>query len=112
MDRIDINAEVQSALPAVLERMRSELADRIAREAQTVAIDEVRKAAQEWALAVLVPEIKAQLEAGKSGMLKQAANIGESLGDEIGKALTAQALKALSQGYNVRAVAEALFKGY
>jgi len=109
---IDINAEVQSALPAVLENARKMLASRMLQEAEAVALGEVRKAVQEWATATLVPEIRAQLEAGKDGMLKQAATIGEQLANALGKALTENAEKSLASSYVVKDIAEKLFRGY
>ncbi len=112
LNTIDIHAEIQSALPAVFARMRGELADRIAAEAQSVALDEVRKAAREWATTVLVPEVRAQFEAGKQGMLDQAAVIGKGLAEAISAALMAQATKSLDSSYNVKSICETLFKGY
>jgi hypothetical protein len=109
---IDIDREVQSAMPAVLERMRENLITRMSNEAERVAMDEVRKAVNEWALATLVPEIKAQLEAGKESMLKQAGTIAQQLGDALGAALTAQAEKTLAQSHAVSDIAQKLFRGY
>lgn len=109
---IDINKEVQSALPAVLAKLRENLAERLLQEAQGVAFNEVRKAVQEWAVATLIPEIKAQLEAGKDNYIAKAAEIAKSLGDELGKALTQNAEKSLSSSHVVQGIAEKLFRGY
>lgn len=109
---IDINKEVQSALPAVLEQLRANIAERMLQEAQQVALGEVRKAVQEWAVATLVPEIKAQLAAGKDGFIAKAAEIAKSLGDELGKALHANAAKSLASSHVVKDIAEKMFRGY
>lgn len=109
---IDINKEVQSALPAVLAKLRENIAERLQQEAQNVALTEVRKAVQEWANATLVPEIRAQLEAGREGFIAKAAEIAKSLGDELGKAMAANAAKGLASSHVVKDIAEKMFRGY
>lgn len=111
-ETIDLNAELQSALPAVLAKMRENIIDKMSREAESVAMDAVRVAVREWTVAELVPEIRAQLDAGKSGMVTQASTIAESLGKAIGEALAGQAKKTLAEGYVVKDIAEKLFRGY
>ena len=106
---ININEEMQSMLPAVLARMRTELTDRIAREAENAAVDEVRKAAKEWALAVLVPEMKAQLEAGKDGFVAAATETAKALSQTITDALVENAKKNLQSSWNVQELAKKLF---
>lgn len=112
METIDINAEVQSALPAVLEKMRERIADRIGTVAEQTAMEEVRKAVQEWAITTLVPEVKAQLDAGKAGMVKQAQAIAQQIGVALGQAMSAQAEKSLASGHVVKDIAEKMFRGY
>jgi hypothetical protein len=112
MTTVDINEEVQSALPAVLAKLRENIAERVGREAENVALEEVRKATREWAAAVLVPEIKAQLEAGKQGFVTQAAAISNGIANELGKAMLAQVTKTLESGYTCKDIAEKLFRGY
>lgn len=109
---IDIAKEVQSAMPAMLERMRSNIMERVTREAESVAISEVREAVKEWALKNIIPEINAQLEAGKAGMIAQAETIAKQLADALGEALTAQATKTLQSSHAVQDIAGRLFRGY
>jgi hypothetical protein len=109
---IDIEAEVQSALPQVLSKMREQIAERVASRVEYTALEEVSKAAREWAIANLVPEINAQLEAGKAGMVAMAAEIAQSLGKALGEAMQAQAKKTLESSHTVKDIAEKLFRGY
>lgn len=109
---IDINAHVQSALPAVLANLRERLDSRVAAEAESVALDEVRKAVREWATATLVPEVKAQLEAGKDGMLASAQTIAKGIADALGTTLAEAAVKNLKSSYTVSEIAKKLFNGY
>lgn len=109
---INVEAEVQAALPQVLQRMRDNIATQVAERARYVAMEEVSNAVREWAIENLVPEIKAQLEAGRDGMLKQAQTIAKQLGDALGEALTTQATKTLASSSTVNDIAQKLFRGY
>ncbi len=109
---INIEDEVQAALPQVLEKMRDGIAQQVLERSQYVAMEEVSKAVREWALANLVPEIQAQLEAGKDGMLKQAQTISKQLGDALAVAMTAYAEKSLKSSSVVTDIAQKLFRGY
>jgi hypothetical protein len=112
MHSIDIDAHVQSALPAVIESLRERLTERVAREAESVALEEVRKAVREWAIATLVPEVKAQLEAGQAGMLKVAQDIAKGVGEAFGESLAEAAKKSMGSPHNVSEIAQKLFRGY
>lgn len=101
--------EIASAMPAVMARIKQETLNRIEREGVEIMVATARKAAEQWAIDNLVPEIKAQLDAGKAGMVAKASQISSDLSDEIGKALVKAATEKLSQSWNVRKVAEALF---
>lgn len=109
---IDVSAEVQAALPQVLQRMRDNIAEQVGERARYVAMEEVSKAVRDWALENLVPEIKAQLEAGREGMVKQAQTISKQLGDALAEALTEQAAKTLKSSSAVTDIAQKLFRGY
>lgn len=112
MDTIDIDKEVQSALPAVLAQLRERLTNRISTLAEAAAMEEVRKAVQEWTTANLIPEIKAQLDAGKDGMVAQANAIAKQLGEALGEAMAGQASKSLASSHVVTDIAQKLFRGY
>ena len=112
MENIDIEREVQSAMPALLVQVRERLTQRLLGVAEDTAMQEVRKAVQEWAVANLVPEIKAQLEAGKDGMIKQAQTISQQLGEALGEAMAGQASKSLASSHVVTDIAQKLFRGY
>lgn len=105
----DLQQDITSAMPAVMERIKAETISRIEREGVEIMVAAARKAAEQWAIDNLVPEIKAQLDAGKAGMVAKAADISESISDEIGKALVKTVTEKLSQSWNVRKVTEALF---
>lgn len=110
--QIDINSEVQSALPGVLEKMRQSIASRVEREAESVAMDEIRKAVREWTTAALVPEVIAQLDAGKSSIAESAAGVAKGIGKALEEAMVEQAKKALASSYMTNEIAEKLFRGY
>lgn len=110
--QIDVDAEVRAALPAVMEKLRESIKERVYIEAQNVALEEVRKATREWAVAALVPEVLAQLEAGKRGMVEQAETISNGIATALGEALLAQMRKTLESSYTAKEIAEKLFRGY
>lgn len=109
---MDINAEIQSAMPAVMERIKRDTLERIEREAVNAATEVAVKAAKDWAIENLVPEIKAQLEAGKSSMVESAQKTSAAIGDALGEALLAQVTKTLAQSHTLSDVAQKLFRGY
>jgi len=112
MESGQLEREIASAMPAVLARMKQDVLDRVSRECANVATEEAMKATREWVLAEIVPEIRAQLEAGKPALVAKSAGIASDLGDALGKALVEQATKSLANTYTVKAIAEAMFKGY
>ena len=111
-EMFDISAEVKSAIPAVLEKMRQNIIDKMVAEAESVAMAVVREEVRKWAIEELAPEVRAQLDAGKEGLVAQAATIAETLGKAIGASLQESAEKSLASGYVVKEIAEKLFRGY
>lgn len=109
MLEMDVNKEVQSAIPAIMKKVKEEALDRIQREALQVVIQESNKAARDWAIEVLVPEVRAQLEAGKQGMIAKAEEISKSLAEEVGKALVEQAIRNMKNSWTVKDVASKIF---
>lgn len=109
---MDINAEIQSAMPAVMERIKRDTLERIEREAVNAATQAAIEAAKQWAIENLVPELKAQLEAGKAGMIESAKKSAAAIGDALGEALTAQVVKTLGSSHTVSSIAQSLFRGY
>lgn len=105
----ELQHDIESAMPAVMARIKAETLSRIEREGVEIMVATARKAAEQWAIDNLVPEIKAQLDAGKAGMVAKASDISASISDEIGKALVKTVTEKLSQSWNVRKVTEALF---
>jgi vacuolar-type H+-ATPase subunit E/Vma4 len=109
---INIEEEVKSAIPEVMNRMRQNIIDKITREAEVVALEAIRNAVREWVKEELIPEVRAQLDAGKAGLIAQSATIADSLSKAIGEALVENARKSLATGYTVKDIAERLFRGY
>lgn len=109
---MNIEEEVASAMPAILERIKRDALDRMQQRCVDVAIEEATKAARDWSIENLVPEIRAQLQAGKAGMVEQAAKISKEIGEKVGEALAAKAAKTLTESYNTQKIVEALFRGY
>lgn len=107
---MDIDEELKSAIPAMMDRVKRDLIARIELQAAEVAMNEARKAAQEWAAEVLVPELRAQLEAGKAGMIAAAKRCAERVGDELANALVEQAKKNLTKSWTMSNVAKELFQ--
>ena len=105
------NDEVQSAIPAIMARARREAEKQIEQQCTNALLRAASAEAEKWAAEVLVPEIRAQLELGKQGMLTQAEQISKNLATAIGEALVKNATETLSKGYNVRTLSDALF-GY
>lgn len=110
--QFDVDAEVRSALPAVMAKVRENLIGRMTATAEQTAIQEIQKAVQSWAVDQLVPEVKAQLDAGKAGMIVKAAEIARTLADQLGEAISANAAKTLANSHAVREITEKLFRGY
>ncbi len=104
-----LDEQLRSAMPAVMERIKRETLQAVETRAIQAASEVAVNAAREWAVENLVPEIKAQLEAGKAGMVASAEGIASRLSAAIGDALVAQATEKLSNSWNVRKVSEALF---
>jgi galactokinase/mevalonate kinase-like predicted kinase len=100
--------EIQSAIPAIMERVRREAEQQIERECLATIMRAANAEAQSWATEVLAPEIRAQLDAGKQGMLERADEMAKRMTDALADALVAQITKNLSQSWNVRKVVEAL----
>lgn len=100
--------EIQSAIPAIMARVRREAEQQIERECLTTVMRVANYEAQKWAAEVLAPEIRAQLDAGKQGMLARADDIAKQMTDALAEALVAQVTKTMSQSWNVRKVVEAL----
>ena len=109
---MNIDEEIKSAMPAVMERIKRDTLKRIERDAATAATAIAVQAAKDWALENLVPEIKAQLEAGKAGMLESAKKTSSAIGDALGDALVAQVVKTLSTSHTTSSIAASLFRGY
>ena len=106
---MNIEQEVQSAMPEILSRIKSEAISRIEREAVNEATAVCVAAAKQWALDVLVPEIKAQLEAGKGGMVKAASEAADGIGEAVKEALIKQATERMASSWNVKALSQSLF---
>lgn len=109
---MDIDQEIKSAMPAVMERIKRDTLERIEREAVQAATAVAVQAAKDWALENLVPEIKAQLEAGKSSMVACAQNAAKEIGEALGKALQEQVSKTLANSHAVSTIAQSMFRGY
>ena len=105
----ELQEQIESAMPAVMARIKQETLTRIEREGVEIMVATARKAAEQWAIDNLVPEIKAQLDAGKAGMVAKASEISGNITDEIGKALVKSVTEKLSQSWNVRKLTEAIF---
>ena len=105
----ELQEQIESAMPAVMARIKAETLTRIEREGVEIMVATARKAAEQWAIENLVPEIKAQLDAGKSGMVAKAAEISANISEEIGKALVKAVQEKLKQSWNVSKLTDALF---
>lgn len=109
---MDIDQEIKSAMPAVMERVKREALDRIEREAVNAATEVAVKAARDWAIENIVPEIRAQLDAGKAGMVATAEKTAEAIGEALKTALIAQAEKTCAQSHTLNDIVQKLFRGY
>lgn len=109
---MDIDQEIKSAMPAVMERVKREALERIEREAVNAATEVAVKAARDWAVENIVPEIRAQLEAGKLGMVSAAEKTADAIGEALKTALVAQATKACAQTHTLNDIVQKLFRGY
>ena len=94
----------------MMDRVKRDLISRIEAQAADVAMAEARDAAKKWAAEVLVPELRAQLEAGKDGMIAAAKNCADRIGDELANALVEQAKKNLTKSWTMTSVAKELFQ--
>lgn len=107
-----LEAELKSAIPEIMARVRRESESRIETECRAAVMAVAVAEASEWAKTVLAPEIRAQLEIGKGAMVAKAEGIAAQLADALADGLTDQVRKTLANNYSVKQVVEALFKGY
>lgn len=106
---MEATQELQSAIPAIMARVRREAEDQIERECLRTVMHHATDAASKWAQEVLAPEIRAQLDAGKAGMLARAEEIAKQITDAVAEALVEQVKKNLSQSWNVKRAVEGIF---
>jgi hypothetical protein len=106
---MNIENEVQSAMPEILRRIKEEAISRIEREAVNEATKVCVEAAKAWAIEVLVPEIRAQLDSSKGEMVKAAQAAAEGVGEAVKNALIENAKKHLSSSWNVQQAAKSIF---
>lgn len=106
---MDINTEIQSAIPEMMARIRNETMQRVEREATEAATRVAVEAATQWAKEHLVPEIRAQLEAGKAGLIQAAHESAEGIAEAIKTALIKQAEKSLANSWNLKKVVEGIY---
>jgi len=106
---MNIDDEIKSAMPAVMERIKRDTLDRMERVCIEEALNAARNAASEWAVENLVPEIKAQLEEGKAGFVQQAHVIAGDLSAAIGAALVDHVTQQMKNSWNRKKIADALF---
>jgi predicted dinucleotide-utilizing enzyme len=108
----EIEEQIKSAIPELMARVRKQALESIERQAAKAATDIAVEAAKEWATEHLVPEIVAQLNAGKDGFVSAANEAAKRIGAALTDALVESATKTLSNSYTVREIAEKVFKGY
>lgn len=106
---MNVEEELKSAMPEVMARIKAEAISRIEREAVAVATNVAVEAAKSWAIENLVPEIKAQLEASKGGMIQAAQDAAQGIGKAISDALVTSATERLKSSWNTKKVVEGLF---
>ena len=112
MNTDQIQLEIESAIPALMQRVKAEALQRIEREAVQAATTIAVEAAKKWAEENIAPEIAAQLTAGKAGFVLAAEDAAKRIGEALSSALTEQVTKSLASSYNIQSIAEKLFKGY
>lgn len=109
---MNISEEIKSAMPAVMERIKRDTLNNIERAAVQAATEVAVQAAKDWAIEHLVPEIKAQLEAGKSSMVVAAQDATKQIGAALTDALVANVTKTLTSSHSIKSIADVMFRGY
>lgn len=104
--------ETQSMIPEIMRRLRDDHLDRISRSCLEEVTRVATVAARDWATTQLVPEMKAQLEASKDGMISAAAKFADDLSSALAAAMVEQATKSLSSSHLIKDIAEKIFRGY
>lgn len=104
-----IAAEIESAIPAMMERVKADAIKAIEQRAVQQATDIAVKAAAEWASENLVPEIRAALEAGRPGLVKAAHDTAELIGEAIKLALVKKAEDTLKTSWGASSAVKAIF---
>lgn len=108
----ELAQQIESAIPALMERVKQEALARIEREAVATATAVAVDAARKWAEENIAPEIAAQLSAGRDSFVTAANEAAKRIGEELTGALVEQAKKAFANSYTVKQIAENMFKGY
>ena len=112
MNTDQIQVEIESAIPALMERVKQEALARIEREAVAAATAVATEAARKWAEENIAPEIAAQLSAGRDSFVAAANDAAKRISEALSDALVEQAKKAFANSYTVKGIAESMFKGY
>lgn len=107
-----VTQQIESAIPALMQRIKEETLARIEREAVAAATAIAVETARKWTEENLVPEIAAQLNAGKAGFVAAAESAAQKISDELTEAMLVQVRKSFSNSYTVKQIAETMFKGY
>lgn len=107
-----LTQEIESAIPALMQRIKEETLSRIEREAAQAATAVAVEAARKWAEETLAPEIAAQLAVGKQAFVVAAEDAARRIGETLSDALVEQAKKSLASSYVVKEITEKLMRGY
>lgn len=107
-----LTQEIESAIPALMQRIKEETLLRVEREASQAATAVAVDAAKKWAEEVLAPEVAAQLAVGKSGFIAAAEDAAKRIGETLSDALVEQVKKSLASSYVLKEVTEKLMRGY
>jgi hypothetical protein len=89
--------------------VRDALLDSVKRQFQWELPEAVKKTVSEFVADEIIPEIKAELEANKEAFITAATDMARGCAAEIAKAMQEQVAKNLTQSWNVRKLADAIF---
>jgi hypothetical protein len=101
---------LESNKDAVRAAVRDTMLDSVKRQFQWELPEAVKKTVTDFVNDEIIPEIKAELESNKEAFITAATDMARGVAGEIAKAMQEQVAKNLTQSWNVRKLAEALFQ--
>lgn len=111
-----MQADIQALFESLRPKIAKELEDATAKQVADAMSYSLRQAiaehTSEYIKEHVLPDVTRQLVAQRAELVAAIVAGMHTIGDEIGKAITARAMKTLSEAHQVGKITEILMKGY